>query len=80
MGRKRRTAFEVCQSIVEHSQHSQVVFEDGTKLRVDSFTAGAIVAVDKALNEDVRTRFRKQLGKSRAHFARLVGFCFQNVR
>ncbi len=66
--------------IVSSKQHEPVKFADGTKMKVDHYTASAITQVHGALNDDNKKKYADMVHKSKDHFKRASDFAFRHMK
>lgn len=62
--------------IVKNKQRADVKFADGSKLKVDGFSASALVQVHDALNGANQTKFADAINKNEAMFMKMLDFAF----
>jgi len=74
------SAFESLKKIVDDKQHQKVKFDDGSSATVDGFTASAIIAVHKALNDDNKKKFEDLVNKSKAGMMKASSFAFRQMK
>lgn len=68
------------QKIVSKKQASSVKFADGDKIKVDMYTASALVNLHKALNDANKKKFADAINKSENMFMKMVDFAFSKVK
>ena len=76
----QEAVMETLHKIVKSKQHEPVQFADGTKMKVDHFTASAITKVHNALNDDNKKKYADMVHKSKDHFKRASDFAFRHVK
>lgn len=76
----QEAVMETLHKIVKSKQHEPVQFADGTKMKVDHFTASAITKVHSALNDDNKKKYADMVHKSKDHFKRASDFAFRHVK
>ena len=76
----QESAIDTLHRIVKSKQHEPVQFADGTKMKVDHFTASAITKVHGALNDDNKKKYAAMVHKSKDHFMRASEFAFRHVK
>lgn len=62
--------------IVDKKQRADVKFADGNKLKVDSFSASALVQVHDALNGANQKKFADAINKNESMFMKMLDFAF----
>jgi hypothetical protein len=76
----KEAVIDTLHKIVKSKQHEPVQFADGTKMKVDHFTASAITKVHGALNDDNKKKYADMVHKSKDHFKRASDFAFRHVK
>lgn len=76
----KEAVIDTLHRIVKNKQHEPVQFSDGTKMKVDHFTASAITKVHSALNDDNKKKYADMVHKSKDHFKRASDFAFRHVK
>jgi len=76
----QEAVIDTLHKIVKSKQHEPVQFADGTKLKVDHYTASAITKVHGALNDDNKKKYADMVHKSKDHFKRASDFAFRHVK
>lgn len=76
----QESVMDTLHRIVKNKQHEPVKFADGTKAKVDHYTASAITQVHKALNDENKKKFADMVHKSKAHFTRASDFAFRHMK
>ena len=74
------SAFDTLKKIVDDKQHQKVKFDDGSSATVDGFTASAIMAVHKALNDDNKKKIEDLVNKSKAGMMKASSFAFRQMK
>jgi hypothetical protein len=74
------SAFDTLKKIVDDKQHQKVKFDDGSSATVDGFTASAIMAVHKALNDDNKKKIEDLVNKSKAGMMKASSFAFKQMK
>jgi hypothetical protein len=74
------SAFDALKKIVDDKQHQKVKFDDGSSATVDGFTASAIMAVHKALNDDNKKKIEDLVNKSKAGMMKASSFAFKQMK
>ena len=70
---------DALRKIVKDKQASQIKFKDG-KVKVDMFTASAVVKVYDALNKMNQDKVGKMLNDKKANFMKFVDFALSKVK
>jgi hypothetical protein len=74
------SAFDTLKKIIDDKQHQKVKFDDGSSATVDGFTASAIMAVHKALNDDNKKKIEDLVNKSKAGMMKASSFAFKQMK
>lgn len=66
--------------VVKFETNTPVRHNDGTSTKVDPTTASALLAVHDALSDENKRKFAEHLGKSKAHFHKMLDFAWKSVK
>jgi len=76
----QESVMDTLHRIVKSKQHEPVQFADGTKVKVDHYTASALTKVHSALNDDNKKKFADMVNKSKEHLGRASDFAFRHMK
>ena len=68
------------QDIVKNKQAKSVKFDDGSSLKVDGYTASALVQVYDKVNDANKQKMGAMLEKDKVSFMKLVDFAFSKTK
>jgi len=69
----------VLQGIVEHKQHAQLKFRGEGAVRIDLYTASALLEIYKNLNDTSKEKFCRML-ETKLGTSRLIGFAWKHLK
>lgn len=76
----KEDVLDTLKKIVADKTADYIKFDDGRKIKVDLFTAGALTKVYDAVEKSNQDKMRKMLNAGSAQFMKLVGFAMDKVK